>query len=227
MKLYSRLKPVTLAATFLTLSLVSSVSSAAEQLDAHEHGAARMTIATSDKGLEVTLESPGANLFGFEHAPSKESDHAAIREAMGKLAQGGSLIVANASAGCTQEGIVLESAQVDAHQMDDHDEHDHDEKKEDKHDDHDHDEHDHDEKKADKHDDHDHDEHDHEEEGATHNDVDVTWHFECKDAAKLEQVEVKLFSAFPNGFEDLDIDWITASKSGHAELEKDGVVSLK
>ena len=236
MKLHARLKPVTLAATFLTLSLFNSVVTA-EELGAHEHGAARMTIATNDKGFEISLETPSANVFGFEYMASSDEDHHTIHEAVEVLEAGNSLFLANESAACTQESVDIESAQVEAHDKakhGDHDEHDHDEKHEKEghaekdehkdHDKHDHDEHDHDEEKhaeKDGHEDHDH------EEGSVHSDVDVTWNFTCKNVSEIAQVEVKLFSAFPKGFQDLDIDWVSADKAGHAELDKDGVVSLK
>ncbi len=268
---------ISLATSLVTLSLFSA-SLNAKELDAHEHGAARLTIATSDKGFEVSLESPSANVFGFEYTPSSDEDHHTIHEAVEVLEAGNALFLASESAGCQQSSVEIESAQVKSHdeaKHEDHDEHDHDEKHEkeehaekddhkdhdehghddekhaekDEHKDHDdhghddekhaekddhkgHDDHGHDDEKHAEKDDHkDHDEHDHsdhkDEAGSTHNDVDVTWHFECKNVSDIKQVEVKLFSAFPKGFEDLDVDWISADKAGHAELGKDGIISLK
>ena len=230
---------ISLATSLVTLSLFSA-SLNAKELDAHEHGAARLTIATSDKGFEVSLESPSANVFGFEYTPSSDEDHHTIHEAVEVLEAGNALFLASESAGCQQSSVEIESAQVKSHdeaKHEDHDEHDHDEKHEkeehaEKDDHKDHDEHGHDDEKHAEKDDHkDHDEHDHsdhkDEAGSTHNDVDVTWHFECKNVSDIKQVEVKLFSAFPKGFEDLDVDWISADKAGHAELGKDGIISLK
>lgn len=46
--------------------------------------------------------------------------------------------------------------------------------------------------------DHPHDEHDHEHaDGSTHNDIEAHYHFTCANAAALNQIEVKLFDAFP------------------------------
>jgi hypothetical protein len=213
---------------------------------AHEHGAARLTIATTDAGMEITLESPAANIFGFEHLASDEADHKTIHQAVNKLKAGDTLLIADSSAACTLASVDIESAQVDAHSKEKHGEHDaheaHDEHHDDdKHDDDhsdekhaDHDEH-HDDHADDKHDDHeddkheeheaDHAEHDHKSESA-HNDVDVTWNFSCENPAKLTQVDVRLFSAFPKGFEDIDVDWISASQAGHLELNNDGIVLL-
>jgi len=266
MKLHSPLKPATLISTLLLTSLLSSVASAEQA--AHEHGAANLTIATTEKGLEIALETPAANVFGFEYTPSSESDHHTIHEAVEVLEKGDALFLASAEAGCKLADVDIESAQVDAHDKEkheDHDEHkghdDHGHEKhaeKDEHKDHDHHGHDKHEEKDDhkghddhghekhaekddhkEHDHHDHDKHaekddhkdhdhdDHKGEGETHNDVDVTWQFTCKNVSAIKQVEVKLFSAFPKGFEDLDIDWVSADKAGHAELGKDGVVSLK
>ncbi|WP_022954238.1 ZrgA family zinc uptake protein [Leucothrix mucor] len=207
---------------------------------AHEHGAARLTIATTDAGMEITLESPAANIFGFEHLASDEADHKTIHQAVNKLKAGDTLLIADSSAACTLASVDIESAQVDAHSKEKHgdgehdahhdaheahDEH-HDDDKHNDHDDHsdekhaDHDEH-HDDHADEKHDDH---ESDHAE--SAHNDVDVTWNFSCENPAKLTQVDVRLFSAFPKGFEDVDVDWISTSQAGHLELNNDGIVLL-
>lgn len=186
---------------------------------AHEHGAARLTIATTDAGMEVTLESPAANIFGFEHLASDEADHKTIHQAVNKLKAGETLLIADSSAACTLASVDIESAQVDAHSKEKHGDGEHDAH---------HDEHD----AHEAHDDHedgkheaDHAEHDHKSESA-HNDVDVTWNFSCENPAKLTQVDVRLFSAFPKGFEDVDVDWISASQAGHLELNNDGIVLL-
>ena len=199
---------------------------------AHEHGAARLTIATTDAGMEITLESPAANIFGFEHLASDEADHKTIHQAVNKLKAGDTLLIADSSAACTLTSVDIESAQVDAHSKEKHDEHDAHEAHDDDHSDEkhaDHDEHhnDHDDHADEKHEEHeaDHAEHDHKSESA-HNDVDVTWNFSCENPAKLTQVDVRLFSAFPKGFEDVDVDWISASQAGHLELNNDGIVLL-
>ena len=242
----------TSALSSLLLCTPAMAESHAEHTEhaAHEHGAARLTIATTDTGMEITLESPADNVFGFEHLASTEADHKTIHQAVTKLKAGDSLLLADASAACRLASFDIDSAQVDAHSKakhgdsehdahhdhdghDGHDEEHHDDEKHDDHDGHgdekhaDHDDHA-DEKHADdKHEEHDadHAEHDHESD-STHNDVDVTWNFSCDNPAKLTQVEVRLFSVFPNGFEAIDIDWISASKAGHLELSNDGIVLI-
>jgi len=277
--------------TRLAISTVAALSisvftvQAYAKTSAHEHGAARLTIASGEEGVEISFESPAANVFGFEHMPSSEDDHLVIDKAVDVLKKGDLLFAMNESAGCKLESVEVESAMVEdddhdkhedddhgkhedddhkMHKEDDHDKHedDHDKHEDDdhkKHKDDDHDKHEDDDHKKHKEDDHDkhedddhkkhkkegHDKHedddhdDHKEDGhekhddhdkessSTHNDVDVMWKFSCKDHEAIEQVEVKLLSAFPKGIEELDVDWISPSKSGHVELEEDGVVALK
>ena len=52
---------------------------------AHEHGAARLTVAVNDSGLEVMLETPAANVFGFEHQAETDEDKQAVSTAKAKL----------------------------------------------------------------------------------------------------------------------------------------------
>ncbi|PWQ93129.1 ZrgA family zinc uptake protein [Leucothrix arctica] len=215
--------------TFVVSLLAASAfsfSAFAETQKAHEHGAARLTIATNDEGFEVTLETPAANVFGFEYKPTSKDDLATVEKVEATLKNGDMLFAANSAAGCKFHEASIESALLE-----DHDEH-HDEKHEghkdehaEKHDDHK-DHHD-DEKHEDHKDEHAEKHDDHEEHKSAHSDVDATWHFDCDKVSTLEKVDVKLFTAFPKGFTDLDVDWISASKSGHVELESDGSVTLK
>lgn len=225
----------------LTTSIVSSLllcnaamaasHSEHTQHDAHEHGVARLTIAPTDDGLEIGLESPAANLFGFEHLASTDEDHHTIHSAVETLKKGNEIFYATAAAACTQSSVEVESAQVKAHDHEKHGDEDHDHGKHEEHADHD----DHDEKheKHDDHDDHDekheehadHDEHDHES-GSTHNDVDVTWNFKCENPSEIKRVDIRLFSTFPKGFETISVDWISADKAGNVDLSADGMVLL-
>ena len=203
-----KILPLTLTFTALSLMCVPAL---AEKKDhgAHEHGVAQLSVATSSEGFEITLESPAANIFGFEHKPSSDEDKVTVEKAVATLKAGEALFVANAGE-CSLHEVDIDSALID----DEHDDHEKHEDDHDKHDDHK------------KHDD-DHDKHDDHASESTHNDVEATWHFDCEKATEVESVEVKLFSAFPKGFEELDVDWITATKAGHVELVEDGVVTVK
>ena len=192
--------------------LISTQAVAAEKQEtkqhgSHEHGVARLTVATSDTGLEIALESPAANLFGFEYKASTAEDKETVHGAIEKLEAGSSLFSMNAAAGCSFDTTAVESSMIDTH----HDDH-KDEKHEEGHDDH-----------KDEHE----DEHDDHKDEKSHSDVDVTWTFKCEQPAAIKSVSTKLFSAFPNGFEELDVEWVTASGAGKVELKKDDTVSLE
>jgi hypothetical protein len=66
---------------------------------AHEHGAATLTVAWSGPEMEVELDTPGFNLFGFEYEPSTEADLQIVEEAVLAL-QRGDLLAFNPEAAC-------------------------------------------------------------------------------------------------------------------------------
>lgn len=179
------------------------------QHGSHEHGHARLTIATTDSGAEITLETPAANIFGFEHLANSDEEHHVVHEAVEKLNTGDSLFNFDEKAECEQRKVDIDSNIASAH---DKEKHDHDEHA-DKHD-------------ADEEEKHDHDEHDHASE-SSHSDVDVSWTFTCKKAEAISQIEIQLFKAFPKGFERLDLEWITQTASGAEPLKADGIIKFK
>lgn len=183
-----------LLATFVMAPLATSVMAETErQHGAHEHGAAKLSLAVDHHEVVIALESPSYNVFGFEHAPSTDEQHAAIDTAVAKLRDGNALWTLSKAADCE-----LEETDIDSSILDD-DEHAHDE------------EHDHDHE-----DEHGH-EADHDHEAGQHSDVDVSWHFHCDNPESLTQVEVGLFDAFER-FADLDVQYLTETAQGAAEL---------
>ena len=205
---------------FISTQVVFAEKHKMEQHGSHEHGAARLTVATTDDGLEIALESPAANLFGFEHKAKTAEQRELVHEVTEKLEAGSNLFSMNEAAGCTFDKADVESAMEDEK----HDDHD-DDHKDEKHADNKHDDHD-DDHKDEKHADKKHDD-DHKDEEKSHSDVDVTWTFKCKQPAAITSVNTKLFSKFPKGFEELAVEWITTSSAGKTELEKDGTITLK
>lgn len=184
-----------------------------EEHGAHEHGAAHMTIAVGGKGLEIELETPAANILGFEHEATSAEDKKTLSEKKAKLEDVAALFTVNKEANCAPEKAEIKSALFE-----DHDEHD-DDHKDEKHEEHaDH--------KDDKHDDHKDEKHE-EHEGETHNDIDAHWTFTCKDPKAIKNVSVNMFSAFPKGFENIKVDWITDTSASSVALEKDGMISFK
>ena len=152
-----------------------------EEHGSHEHGAAQMTMAVGETGLEIMLETPAVNVFGFEHKAQSEEDKKTLSLRKAILENSTSLFRINAEAACTELKTEIESPLLAAKK-----------------------------------------DHAHE----AHNDVDVSWRFQCKDTKALKNVTVKLFSAFPNSFEHIKVDWITPTTASTITLNNDGTIQL-
>jgi len=184
------------------------------QHDAHVHGIAALNLALEGDEVHIELDSPAANIVGFEHAPASEADHAALDKAVATLKSGDQLFLFNKEAGCRMEKAMIASALLEeerhGHGEKHADHHDHAEK-----DEHGHDKHEHDE--------HSHDAHEGEE---THSDIEAVYHFECDQPGKLTQLSVELFEAFP-ATEELNVQYVIESKQGAQELTaKDHVLKF-
>lgn len=214
-----------LFASIATLFLVCSVVNAeqpktadkndehtTQQHSPHEHGVARITLAVRSQGLEIALETPAANLFGFEHKPTDGGEEATIYETIELLEDDSEIFKLPEEAACKTPDFEIESALIE------------------KDDDHEDEEHDKDSEKTEKHTDHeDHtgktEKHDNTSESA-HNDVDATWNYSCDNPDKLSRVGVKLFTVIPNGFDKIHVEWITPTHANKVTLEGDGAVFL-
>jgi hypothetical protein len=198
-----------------------------EQHGAHEHGAARMTVAVTATGLEIALETPAANIFGFEHTAGSDEEHHIVHEAADKLKAADELFSFDKKAACQPDDVDIESNILAAHDKEKHSDGEHHDHEAEKHENHDkeddnHDKHDeHSENEKDK---HDHEEHNHDD--GTHSDVDVTWTFKCKQPEQLTEMRTGIFAAFPQGFEKLNVEWIDATSSGAVALEADDAVKF-
>ena len=71
-----------------------------EQHGAHEHGVAKLAIVVGDEGVEIMLESPAANVVGFEYMPVGEQDKQRVLDAKAKLEAGDDLFDMSDDAGC-------------------------------------------------------------------------------------------------------------------------------
>lgn len=160
------------------------------QHGAHVHGIGKLNIVLEGKEVHIELDSPAANIVGFEHQPKSAEDRAALERAVNTLRDGDRLFLFSREAGCRQE-----KAMVESDMLKDMDE---------KHRGHDHG-HDHGAKDKDK--DHDH----------AHADIRVEYHFACGRPDRVEQLVVELFDAFP-GTERLDVQYVIGSRQGAAEL---------
>ncbi|WP_232427102.1 DUF2796 domain-containing protein [Teredinibacter turnerae] len=71
---------------FIVIMCVSScVNVFAEPLKAHTHGEGKLTVVFERGHLLVALETPAANLMGFEHAPQDESEREIYANALAAL----------------------------------------------------------------------------------------------------------------------------------------------
>lgn len=77
--------------------------------DAHVHGQARLTVALDGASLTLALESPLANLLGFEHMPRSAKDKAAVERMARLLNRPGELFAPTPAAGCKAGAVKLES----------------------------------------------------------------------------------------------------------------------
>lgn len=132
-----------------TAVLLSATPMAAQAAAAHQHGVAELTLAQDGDQVLVQLDSPMANLVGFEGKPANDEQRAAMQDLKTKLD-----LPLIAIKDCQLLDMEASYPQAD---HDDHEEHAHGE--------HDHDEHEHEE--------HDHDGH------AVHSDLSAHWVFEC------------------------------------------------
>lgn len=90
-------------ALFLIWGLWAPIVSAAEP--AHEHGVSVLNVALEGKSLIIELESPGADIVGFEHAPKAERDKQAVRDAVATLRDGETLFQPAAGAACRLKNV--------------------------------------------------------------------------------------------------------------------------
>ena len=222
--------------------LIGSQAYAAErELDAHQHGHGNLNIAIEGSTLYIELETPGADIVGFEHPARSDDDKAAIEDAKGRLSDPIGLFGIPAEASCTLVEVSVEPVGYglgmdDEHGHDDHDDHDeahedddHDEHGHDDHDDHDeahedddhddgHDdgeahEDDHDEHAEDAHDDHD----DHEDEKESHAEFHAEYRLQCDDPAAITSLTLTYFDVFA-GAEELEVNLITDDGQSRQEV---------
>lgn len=194
-----------------------------EEHGAHEHGSAHLSIAIGEKNLEMALETPSMNVFGFEHPAASDEDKKTLADAKTKLEQAGLLFSINKEAGCQLISNNIESslfektvdtteketkqAEEKRHRVDEvkdgHANEGHDDGNS-------------------YHEGHDHGNGEHE-----HSDVDANWTFTCNNTLALKTLDVKIFSVFPGGFKKLKVDWISATNASTVTLTEDGKVKFK
>lgn len=96
--------------------------------DAHTHGEVNLAIAKEENKISIALESPSANLLGFEHLAESEAEVALVTQITAQLENANNLFLFNGSDCQSTEVFVDRSAVLPKHANHiEHDEHNHDE----------------------------------------------------------------------------------------------------
>ena len=219
-------------ATILLFTACAQIAVAADkrQHGSHEHGTAKLDVAIEQNTIYIALDTPAANIIGFEHAPRNREQKATLHKGLSQLMAGSALFMPPKAAACRLVKADVDSpfAEQEKHAHADEHKHGHDDHGHDKHghDEHGHDKHGHDKSHDKSHAKHDHDEHDHDkhahddhghghdhEEHEAHADIRASWQFDCKRANAIDQLDIRLFEKFP-GMQRLQVQTITSTRQG-------------
>lgn len=183
------------------VALIGSQAWAAErELDAHQHGHGFLNIAIEGSTLYIALETPGADIVGFEHPARSDDDKAAVEDAKGRLSDPIGLFGIPAEASCTLVEISVEPVGYELGEDDDE----HDEAHEDE---------DHDEHAEDAHDEHD----EREGEKESHAEFHAEYRLQCDDPAAIASLTLTYFDMF-SGAEELQVNLITDDGQSRQEI---------
>ena len=187
------------------LALAATTAQAGNE--AHVHGEARLMLALENETLEVRLESPAADIVGFEHRASSDAQKTKLEQARRQLENPVAwLQVENRS-------CELLSTSVDLSMLEPVPDYDDTEKGEHEH----RHEHHHDKHGAEQQ----HHDPDHNQDAAndgSHNEVSASYRYRCTPANREIALEVQLFSAFPS-LHKISTQWVSDSKQGSASLK--------
>ena len=206
-----RIGIASLLATTCVALVFSQAHGSERELDAHQHGHGSLNIAIEGSIMWIELETPGADIVGFEHPARSDAHKAAIEEARARLSDPVGLFGIPSQASCALEIVTVSPVGYDLGMGDDH------HADEDAHDDHD---------DEDAHDDHAdegaHDDHADEEE-TSHAEFHAEYTLQCADPAAITSLTFTYFDVFP-GAEELQVTVITEEgQSGH-EVTRDSPV---
>lgn len=163
-------------------------------LGAHVHGVATLNIALENQQLEMQLDSPAMNIFGFEYKPSSDADKQAVADAERTLKNEQALFALTTAGQCA-----LSSMSIDNDLIGQHDEHEHDN-------------------------DHAHAVHSNEKDAHQHSDISAHYVFNCTAPSKLNSIDLAgFFKAFPKT-EKINVQLVTAEAQNGVELSPSNTV---
>ena len=172
--------------------MTCSLGASATAQSTHVHGQGQVSMAIDQNLLSMTLESPGADIIGFEHEARTAEEKAAVTKALKQLSDPMFVIQLPGSASCkviqASSEVASENGGEGHADHEDHEEHaDHDDH--DKHEDHEkHEDHDDHEKHAD------HDEH----EDEAHGSFIAEYQLACANIAVIDFIKFVYFDHFRN-----------------------------
>lgn len=222
-------RPLSLVTLVAGLTLAVSPGSAADgtlrSAKSHVHGIGKLSIVLDGAGLNMLLETPVFNLIGVEQAPATARERQAWAQALTTLReQGERLLRPNAAARCMLVDAELEDPFASDHAQQMQAAHHHEHAHEPDHgegDEHDEPAEPEPEPAAPATDAHDATAHAHDDpshaRAPAHADLHVRYRFDCERAARLREIEVDLFAAFP-GLERLDAIYLDRRRQTAATL---------
>lgn len=154
----------------------------------HEHGIAHLNLAREGNEFHIELDSPAANIVGFEYAPAKEEDRAVLDKAMTMLHDGERLFRFPKAADCRLSKAEIETPLADTEHHEDSQQ-DHDQG-------------------------HHHDDHS---DGDTHADIIARYQFYCEKPDLVKQIDLVLFQVFL-AISRLKVQFVVGNAQGATEL---------
>jgi hypothetical protein len=192
--------------TIIGLSVLLPYSAIAA--DSHVHGAANIYIVANQQQLMIELETPAANILGFEHAPKTAEQIQSLKSAKVILQNYANIVDFGDDINCKVQHVELESPFDDeeiAHTDDSVHSGEH---------------HAHDSSHSDDHKSHDdHSQHEHHEENTAasadsgHSEFHVAYELSCATELLRMQADITGFKTFP-GIEKIQVHWVNGNKQG-------------
>ena len=215
--------------SLLALACLPLYAYSANTLDAHVHGESQLQLALENNSLQIQLRAPGADVVGFEYAPTSAADKQAVAQALVLLEQPAKVMLLPTAAECSLVEAHSHLSGDDEHDEHDHAEHHQDDHHDDHHDEHhghDEDHHDdhHDEHKDKHHDDHHQNDHheahaDEHETGAEHSEFHADYEFNCAQAQRLTSIDFVFFANFANAGK-IRVTYLTDNAAGTATVDR-------
>ena len=178
---------------------------------AHVHGLGKLDLAQEGPELHLRLESPAANLVGFEHAPRDAAERATLEQAVAALKDGAALFAPTPAARCTLAEVSVVSGLLVSEGGAEPEEagHDHEPGHEPIHEPIQEQEHEKGHEKG--------HEHEHADESQAHADIAAEYRFLCEHPEELKEIRVMVFERFP-ATERLDVQMVTERGQAGATL---------